>query len=261
MSSKIISGKDIASKRENVLKEKVSMLSQKIKIVSILVGDDPSSIKYTEMKQKKAAEVGIDFEYIRFPETELFQNVVMTIIKLNNEPTVTGIMVQLPLPDSFLKKNQKSSLLKNISRQKDIDGLTENSPFLPATVRGVMSILNFLKINQDFLFAVIGASGVIGKSLVKELKKQKFLVTEIDIKNPESKFENIKKADVVISCVGQENLIKSADIKSGSILIDVGLGDFDESCFEKASFYTPKIGGVGPMTVISLLENAVDIVS
>lgn len=257
--SKIISGTDLAKKHEYLLKEKIIGLSKKPKIVSILIGDDPSSLLYTQMKQKKASSLGIGFDYMNFSETESFHNVVMTIIKLNNDPEISGIMVQLPLPKKFLQNNTTEDLLKNINLQKDVDGLTPNSPFLPATVKAVMSIIHTIpSITNNKLFAVLGSEGQVGKALVKELKKQNFLVTEIDIKNSDFDFQNTKKADVVISCVGKDGIIKSDDIKENAILIDVGLGDFDKSCFDKAALYTPKIGGVGPVTVISLMENSVD---
>src|SRR5688500_5830202 len=103
MDPKIISGKDIASSREKKLVEKIKHLNKKPKIISIIVGDDPASLLYTQMKQKKAGSLGIGFDYMQYPQDEPFHNVVMTLIKLNNDSEISGLMVQLPLPKSFLK--------------------------------------------------------------------------------------------------------------------------------------------------------------
>src|SRR5713226_7086098 len=126
----IIDGRALAAKHQQFLEEKVAKLGRKPKVVSILVGDDPASVLYTQMKQKKAGQIGIDFEYIRFSFTDRFEDVAMTIVKLNRDSTVNGIMVQLPLPSNFLGERKAGDLLQRINPQKDVDGLTENSLFL-----------------------------------------------------------------------------------------------------------------------------------
>ncbi len=256
----MIDGKALALKHEEVLKEEVKGLEVTPHVVSILIGNDVASEIYSRMKSEKAAELGFIFEVQNIPESASWESVTEFINGLNNDPEITGIMVQLPLPETFLKDHQLSDLLDLIDPQKDVDGLTTNSPFMPATVRGVMSILNSELgiMNNGKLIAVVGALGTVGRALVDELEQKGNQVIQVDKELPESSLDSIKEADVVISATGEKNLIKEEHVSDGVILIDVGLGDFDPGCYDKASAYTPIKGGVGPMTIISLMENIVE---
>ncbi len=261
----IIDGKRLAQIHQQRLIQELGKLNLKPKVVSILVGDDPASVLYTKIKQQKAAEVGIDFSVMKFGEDTPFGDVNLTIVKLNQDPTINGIMVQLPLPQKFLNGKEVNQLLDTISTQKDIDGLRQNSPFLPAAVRAVLAILEDEQIEVKGKFSVVvGVSGMVGKPLVEQLKKIGGLVSGCDDQT-QNLSEITKRADILITATGVPGLIKAEMVKEGVAVIDIGtsklengkiVGDVDfESVAKKASKITPVPGGVGPMTVISLMEN------
>lgn len=265
---KLIDGKKLAQIREHRLRTELERLNKRPKIVSILIGDDPASVLYTTVKQKKAAEVGIDFDYVKFDSGEQFENVSMTVLKLNQDPTVDAVMIQLPLPKQFLRDRLARDLLERIDPRKDVDGLTDASPFLPASVRAVMSILADEQVALSGKFiVVVGVSGAVGRALAKELKAKKTMVSGID-EHTADIAKVTKRADILISAVGKPNLIRAEMVKEGVVVIDVGItrmkngmvmGDVDfRSVCQKASKITPVPGGVGPMTVVSLMENVVE---
>ncbi len=277
MDSKIINGRALAQKREIELLEKLSGLNIKPKVVSILIGDDPPSLLYTQMKQKKAAELGIDFQYIHLPKTENFANVSMMILKLNNDLSVNGIMVQLPLPKEFLKGKKADELLSQIDSKKDVDGLTGKSQFLPAAVKAVMNIIEEENINLKGKFvAVLGTSKLVGLPLAEEFKKRGALVSSINRETPNIP-QITQRADIIVSATGVANVLTGDMVKEGIIVIDVGTlviedelsenpkevrGDVEfATVLPKASRITPVPGGVGPLTVISLMENVVEAAS
>lgn len=259
---KIINGTVLAKQHEEVLREKIKTLSKVSYVVSILVGDNPASLLYSNLKQKKAVELGIVFELKRFSSDTSWEEVIEEIKKLNSDQKIDGIMVQLPLPIEFLTNHTTEELLEKIDLLKDVDGLTEKGPVELAVVRAVFSLMFWVGIDDEKLgnVAVVGSEGRIGQSLVKKLKGIPGRVIEIDKKNPLSSLDDLKEADTIISCSGVKDLIKPEYLKDGVVLIDVGLGDFDPSCYEKAIAYTPEKGGVGPMTIISLMENVVELV-
>lgn len=256
----VIDGKKLALEREKELKQKLQKLNDRPKVVSFLIGNNPASILYSNMKQEKANQLGIDFIVRKFSSNSSWEDVCSELNNYNQDVSIHGVMVQLPLPKQFLGKHNINELLELIDPQKDIDGLNpRDSNFIPATVKGVLSILDHLRVDfEQTIFAVVGSEGEIGKSLVYELTNKGSVVIKVDKKLPETALEDINNVDVVISATGVKNLIKGEHIKKEVILIDVGLGDFDKDCFKKAQAYTPKIGGTGPMTVISLMENIVE---
>ncbi len=255
--SKLIDGKALALKHEEVLKKKIKKLVKAPRFVIFSNYEDPSVDKFTQLKVEKATKLGIHVIVIYIVDHMKLDELRELIEKENEDLGTDGVMVQLPLPPSLQKNTD--NILTLINAQKDVDGLTEKGPFSPATVKGVLSILESLKLKvKSKKFAVVGSKGFVGKPMVKVLKEKGVRVLEIDKKNPGSSLTDLKNADVVISCTGVNNLIRAEHIKKGAILIDVGLGDFEEKCFEKASAYTPKKGGVGPMTVISLMENVIE---
>ncbi len=256
----IIDGKKLAVEHETVLKEKIQKLGIRPKVVSILVGDDPASLMYSNMKQKKATDLGIDFELRKYPSQTSWEEVVNKIKELSLDVSIHGIMIQLPLPGEFLDKHSVDELLQFIEPGKDIDGLTGKGPVSAATVRGVISILDDLKMDyKKAVFGVAGSEGQVGKEMAKELRKLEANVIEVDRKISAASLKDLKDVDVIVSCVGDKYFILPDHVRERSILIDVGLGDFDPRCYEKASAYTPERGGVGPMTVISLMENVVEL--
>lgn len=274
MDDKIIDGKKIALKQEERLKEKLKSLGKKPKVVSVLIGDDPASLLYTQMKQKKAQDLGIDFQFIHFPETVNFSEVGLTIVKLNQDPQVNGVMIQLPLPENFLQDKKAEELLNLINPKKDVDGLTENSRFLPAAVKAVMTILEEEGVNIKGKFVVVlGTSRLIGMPIAREVKKQGALVSSCNKGTPNIN-DITKRADILISATGAAGLVTGDMVKDGVIVIDVGtlviedelkepsikvLGDVDfGTVVKKASKITPVPGGVGPVTVVSLMENVTE---
>ena len=271
MDAKVIDGKAIAKKREQELKDRLDKLSKKPKVVSILVGEDPPSVLYTQMKQKKAQELGIDFQFIHYRDTEDFSNVLHTIVKLNKDPQANGIMVQLPLPQKFLKGKKGDDLVMLIDPKKDVDGLTGRGVFLPAAVKAVMVILEEEKIEVKGKFvAVLGQSRLVGMPVANELKKLGAMVSSCNSQTPNIQ-QITQRADIVVSATGKANTLTGDMVKEGVVVIDIGtlviedelnqnnskvVGDVDfESVYPKASKITPVPGGVGPVTVVSLFEN------
>lgn len=262
----IIDGKAIATRRQIQLQKKLKGLNITPKVVSILVGDDPPSVLYTEIKRKKAAELGIDFQPLRFPEDTQFQSVFESIQKLNQDPTVTGIMIQLPLPEAFLTGHTEHELLEQIEPKKDIDGLTLKGDFLCAAVAAVLTILEEESIViRSKKVVVLGASDLVGKPVGIELACRGANVQICDKDTPNVP-EKTRQADILISATGQPHLVTGDMVKEGVVVIDVGaekvegkvLGDVDfDSVAPKAAKITPVPGGVGPVTVISLMENVI----
>ncbi len=273
--SNIIDGKALALKHENALAKKIKSLkllksersssSNKPTVVSILVGNDPASVLYVHMKQRKAQSLGINFELLEYPDEVTFKEVAEKINQLNKDKNVDGIMVQLPsLP----------GLTELISPKKDVDGLTGKGKYLPAAVKAVMSIFEDEKITlKGKITTIIGSSELVGKPIATQLKKAGAKITVCDIATRNLREETLK-ADILVSATGESGLVIGKMVKDGVIVIDVGtavirdvpstqvFGDVDfESVAPKASKISPVPGGVGPMTVISLMENVVDAAS
>lgn len=265
--SQIIDGRSLAKQHEGVLASQLRTRNHKPVLVSILVGSDAGSVLYTEIKQKKALELGIDFRVERFSEDTETHIIAAKILELNTDQSVNGIMIQLPLPRNFTKE-ESDNLIRIIEPTKDVDGLLEDSPFMAATVRGVMSLLEDEKVDlTDKTVVVVGAKGEVGSRLMKILESKSQRLIGID-RNTQNLTDLTKQADVLISSTGQPQLIKGEMVKKGVVVIDIGsekmadgkvVGDIDfESVAPKASKITPVPGGVGPMTVISLMENVAE---
>lgn len=263
----VFDGKKFALEKEKSLKVKViSLLNKGIKpkLASIIVGNDPASVLYTSLKKKVAERVGIEFAVISLNSSTEEQQIAKTIGELNKDSSVQGIMIQLPLPSAVSEKT--SVLLNLINPLKDVDGLRDDSLFVPATVRAVLSIIAEAKnildldLNLDLDYCVVGVTGMVGKSLNNELKRMKVRVKGVS-KQTNTFFDDTKRADILISTTGVPGIIKSEMVKKGAIVIDVGSprGDVDfKSVVSKVSFITPVPGGVGPVTIVSLLENLLE---
>lgn len=273
--SKVIDGKKLALKREAKLIKKIAKLKVKPKIVSILIGDDPSSLLYTKMKQKKAQSLGIGFEFEHFRDDTRYSTITDFISTFNKDPEITGIMVQLPLPKRFLGGRTTQELLDLINPKKDIDGLTSKSPFKTAAVEAVFDILEEEKIGvAGKKCVVIGTSDLIGKPITRGLTGLGGVVRSVNSRT-EKRESILRSADILVSATGASHLITGEMVKKGVVVIDVGVmvieepkdsednnkivvGDVDfGSVYPKASKITPVPGGVGPVTVIALMENAV----
>lgn len=261
---KIIDGRKLAKTREEKLRKKLLKLNKRPKVVSIVVGNDPACLLYTKVKKTKALHLGIDFESIFLSEKSKYQELISLIKKLNGDKNVIGIMVQLPISENFLKGKSYLQPLEMIAPKKDVDGLTSSKKFLPATALAVLSILKDEKIpikGKNIL--VVGRSPLVGRPVAQKLKKMggKVEVVHRQTKDPQRK---ANKADILISASGVPHLVKKTWVKKGAVVIDVGttklngkiVGDVDfEGVSSKVSKITPVPGGVGPMTVISLMEN------
>lgn len=256
----IFDGKLYSFKKQLLLKSGAKLLKEKgknLKLATILVGNDSASRLYINLKKKYIEELGLEVDVYNLPETVKKEEIDALIDSLNTDKSVNGIMIQLPLPENL--KVYKDELIEKIQDYKDVDGMKKESKFIPPTVKAVLEILSLARNEVEVEtknICVVGASGTVGKSLVKELKKRGNNVLEAD-ENTKNLEDLTKISDVVISATGVINLISPEMIKEDSILIDVGspFGDMDPRCGDLASFLTPVPGGVGPVTISCLAEN------
>ena len=252
----ILDGKILADIVADDLRKRT--LGRDIRLAIILVGDDPSSIKYVNAKQRRAADIGIRCDIFRFAETATESEILQTLEKLNGDDTVNGIMVQLPLPGHI----DTRTVTRAIAPAKDVDGLNPAGDFVPATVRGIEKILEHYLYGANFDLSgrtavVVGRSEIVGRPAAKMLLDHNATVT-ICHSRTKDLAEFTINADILVSATGVTGLIKPGHVKDGAVLIDAGtIGDIDRACWPKASAYTPVPGGVGPMTIVSLLENCV----
>lgn len=262
----IFDGKIVANEKRKELATDVARLENngiKPKLVSILVGDDKASKLYLSLKKAAALGVGADLE-IRELSKDVAVNEIIDIIKeLNTDETVHGIMIQLPLPDNFSKK-ERDQIIDNIVDEKDVDGMKKDSPYLTPVIKAILIALkdanDHLPIGKEVEIVVVGSKGFVGSRALRVLNDMGYKTLGID-RNTDNWEEKIKSADVVISATGEENIITGDLIKAGVVIIDVGSPKPDvnyENIKEKASFLSPVPGGVGPLTVILLIENLIE---
>jgi len=273
MSAIIMSGKEVAMALLLSLKKKVEQLNPKLVIVQ--VGHDPASDSYIKQKLKSCEAVGLRREHIHLSEKTTLGDLLDLITELNHDPDIAGFIVQLPLPDHLME--HVPEINKAIDPKKDIDGfgaynlgkmflspVFEHLP--PATPAGIIEMLRFYKISIEGKHAVIvGRSNVVGKPLAIMLLNRGATVTVCHSKTPDLSVFT-RQADILCSAVGRAGLITSDMVKPGAVVIDVGVsrtaeglkGDVDfERVKEVASAITPVPGGVGPMTVASLIRNCI----
>lgn len=274
MTAQIINGKEIAKAIREELAKKVTALREKSLRVPglavILVGENPASQVYVNSKRKACQEIGFISKAYDLPDDTTEAYLLKLIDGLNNDPTVDGILVQLPLP----KHIDSTKVIERIRADKDVDGfhpynvgrLAQRIPALrPCTPKGIMTLIGTTK--QDILgknAVVVGASNIVGRPMTLEflLAGCTTITTHRFTKDLES---FVRQADILVVAVGKPNFIPGEWIKEGAIVIDVGInrlengklcGDVDfETAKERASFITPVPGGVGPMTVASLMQN------
>ena len=231
----------------------------------IFVGDNPASEKYTNMKQTMGKSIGINGTIHHLEETVEESEIIAKIDKLNKDPTITAIMVQLPLPDGF----DTHKIINTIDPRKDADGLTainlgllfqkDNTALVSATPLGIMTFFEKYNIDVSGKNAVIlNRSPFIGLSLAALLINADATVTICHSKTINT-LELCQKADIIIAGTGKPNYLTPDFVKEGSVIIDVGMEVDFENVKNKCSFITPPTGGVGPMTVASLLANTVKI--
>lgn len=257
MTAKIFDGRLVSEDLLVSVRERVLALPRAPKLVSFYKPDDPGSKLYTQIKKQKAETAGIEFQ-----DVEIFSadETVTLIEQASKDEKVTGILVQHPTGEFAFSDESWKEMVAAISQEKDVDGLQEDSPFIPATVKAILVALSFAKVVlPESKVAVVGATGMVGKPLIRVLQEKGAKVKEIDIETEDMWYQT-KNADIVISCAGKHNLIVGDQIKEGAVVIDVGSpgGDVEfESVRAVASFLTPVPRGIGPLTVACLLENVV----
>ena len=267
----ILNGKQTSLKVLEEVKNKVAKLEKKPHLVVILVGDNPASRIYVRNKQKAAIQVGIQSTIVELPTQTTQAELLSKIEELNNNPDVTGILVQLPLPEHI----DKNKVVTAISPKKDVDGFTPENVgrlaiglepyFYPATPQGIIMLLDEYNIPIEGADAVvIGRSNIVGKPMAQMLLKRNATVTICHSYTSDIE-DKIKTADIVISAVGKK-IVRCKMVKNNSVVVDVGIfknengqltGDVDfDFVSQSAGFISPVPGGVGPMTIASLMLNA-----
>ena len=272
----IIDGKKEAEVlREEIKKEIISIKNKTNKspaLTVILVGDFAPSQIYVKNKEKISKEVGINSNVIKYPKDVSEEEILKKIKELNNDKNVSGILVQLPLPDQI----SKEKVINLIDPLKDVDGFSPinagnlasgYNAIVPCTPLGCLLLLKKVEKNLSGKHAVIvGRSNLNGKPLAQLLLKENSTVTITHSKTKNLK-EECLKADILIAAVGVANLVKKDWVKSGSVIIDVGInkqgdkivGDVNfEEVKDKVKAITPVPGGVGPMTIACLLKNTLE---
>ena len=269
----LLDGKYLSSKFRENLKKETSSFKEKHGISPcisvILAGDDPASAVYVGSKEKAAIEVGFNSIVERVSGDISTEEILKMVEKFNNDDKIHGILVQLPLP----KQVDEKKVLRAIKAEKDVDGFHPYNVgllnigedcLMPCTPLGVMNMIKDYGINLSGKNAVvIGRSNIVGKPMVAMLTKANATVTICHSKTENIK-EICKKADIIVAAIGKAKFVTKDFIKDGAVVIDVGMnrvdgklcGDVDfENVKDKCSFITPVPGGVGPMTITTLMEN------
>ena len=292
-----LDGKGLSKKIRIELKKEVEELKNKYSKIPclkvVIVGDDPASKIYVKSKERIAKKIGINSELIEFDKNISQNDLIDEIKKLNDDKNVNAILVQLPLPDGF----DTWKVLEEISPQKDVDrfhpynlGLTllSRTNIHACTPSGIMELIDEYSIDLNGKNAcVIGRSFIVGKPIAALLTNRNATVTLCHSRTKDIK-SIVKNSDIVVAAIGKPGFVKSDDVKEGSVLIDVGInylddekmvkdlcteeeiekfykkgyaitGDIDIRAFEKSSYYTPVPGGIGPMTVVMLMKNTVEL--
>lgn len=270
----ILDGKKLRDKIIENLKAKVDTFEEKPTLVVILVGENPASKIYVNNKKKMAEKIGIHSEVINYPANITEAELLDKIEELNNNKKVTAILVQLPLPKHISKDN----VMNKIIPSKDVDGFTpynfgklfsgETPTVYPCTPKGILLLLDEYNIEIEGKHVVIvGRSNIVGKPLSQMMLNKNATVT-ICHSHTKNLSQITKTADILVSAVGK-NIIEGEMLKTDCVIVDVGIfkdengktrGDVDfESASKIASFISPVPGGVGPMTIASLMLNTVEL--
>ncbi len=283
----ILDGKSVAAQVKEDLARRVGALRQQgiqPGLGTLLVGNDPGSMKYVAGKHADCAQVGITSIRKDLPADATERQIGQAIDELNADPLCTGFIVQLPLPAGV----DEMSAIARIDPGKDVDGMhpynlgelvlhtsgTISTP-LPCTPRGVLALLDHYGIDLNGKeVCVLGRGITIGRTIGLLLTRREVNATvTLCHTGTRNVREHMRRADVIVAAMGSAGFVKPEDIKEGAVLVDVGVsrvwdeqagryrikGDIDKACYEKAGAYTPNPGGVGPMTRAMLLSNVVEI--
>lgn len=274
--AQIIDGKKISQEIKDEIKEKVEKLKaegKEICLAVIQVGNDPASTVYVGNKKKACAYTGIRSVSMEMPGSTTEAELLEAIDKLNKDPKVNGILVQLPLPEHM----NEDKIIEAISPEKDVDGFHPvnvgalsigKKGFISCTPYGVIQLLKRSGIEIDGKnCVVIGRSNIVGKPMAQLLLRENGTVTIVHSHTKNIK-EITRQADILVAAIGKPKFITKDYIKEGAVIIDVGInrdenhklcGDVDyEDVFDKAGAITPVPGGVGPMTIAMLMNNCLE---
>jgi methylenetetrahydrofolate dehydrogenase (NADP+) / methenyltetrahydrofolate cyclohydrolase len=267
----IIDGKALAEKVREEVAASVAELGY-VGLATVLVGDDPASHIYINLKQKAATEAGMDARDLKLPNDLAEEELLETIAELNADDGVDGLLVQLPLPDHI----DENRVIEAIASEKDVDGIHPvnagrlylgRPTLVPGTPLGIMRMLDEYEIPLEGARAVVvGRSAIVGKPMAHLLLRRNATVTICHSRTQELERHTLD-ADVLVAAVGSTHLVSADMVKAGATVIDVGmnrdessrkvLGDVDPGAMERAAYMTPVPGGVGPMTIAMVLQNAV----
>jgi methylenetetrahydrofolate dehydrogenase (NADP+)/methenyltetrahydrofolate cyclohydrolase len=274
MSATIIDGRKSAETIKNQISVNLKTSKKELGLGTILVGNDPGSVAYVDGKHRDCSEVGISSIKVNLSTTSSEDEIIAAIEKLNKDPKCTGFIVQLPLPASIDVQN----VLSRIDPNKDADGLhpfnlgnlvlSKNS-IIPCTPKAIWALLSEYKVNlSGAKVLIIGRGSTVGRPL-SILLSQKNIDATVTLAHSATRnlSDLINDADVVVAAIGKPHFIKPEMIKSGAVIIDVGItrtqaglvGDVDPGVINIASLFAPMPGGVGPMTRAMLLTNLVEL--
>lgn len=284
--ARVLDGKATAAALKAELKERVTALRERgvtPGLGTVLVGEDPGSVKYVAGKHADCAEIGVTSIKRELPADATFDQIAAAVNELNADPACTGYIVQLPLPKGI----DENAVIDLIDPKKDADGMHpynlgelvlhprgEIATPLPCTPRGVIELLGAYDIDLNGKeVCVLGRGITIGRTIGLMLTRKEVNATvTLCHTGTRDVRDHMRRADVIVAAMGSAAFVKPDDIKEGAVLVDVGVsrvfdeeagryrvrGDIDKACYEKASAYTPNPGGVGPMTRAMLLENVVE---
>lgn len=272
MQQLVLNGKELSKKIEEDLKIKVEKLKKKsgkeATLATIIVGDNPASKMYVKMKGNACERVGINSLKIELSESSTTEDVLDVIKKLNDDDNVDGILLQHPVP----RQVDERLCFNSIIPTKDVDGVTSagfgamamgEEAFASATPLGIVKLLEYYDVELEGKnVVVIGRSAILGKPIAMMLLNKNATVTIAHSKT-RCLEKIVKEADIVVACVGKPKFVKKEWLKDGVVIVDAGynegnVGDVDlDNATKVASAYTPVPGGVGPMTIVSLIEQTV----
>ena len=272
MAAQILDGKKLANESEKEILESVLLLKESgiiPTLATILVGEDPASETYVRMKQQTCKRVGMESVAINLPKETSTEELLSKIDELNDDKSIHGSLLQQPVPNQINERE----CFERISIEKDVDGVTclgfgrmsmGLSAYGSCTPAGIMRILEFYDVDISGMNAVVvGRSPILGKPMAMMLLNKNATVTICHSRTKELE-DHVRNADLVVGAVGVPKLIKKEWLKKGAVVIDAGYhpekcGDIDLDGIEEiASSYTPVPGGVGPMTINTLILNTME---
>lgn len=267
----LLNGKELSLKLRQEIRNYTDSLVKKPELAVVLVGNDPASQVYVKNKKIACEQCGIINHEFLLSENTTMEQLLTKIDELNNNPNINGILVQSPLP-SHLDENE---IIKNIAPDKDVDAfhnvnvgkiMTGDFDFLPCTPAGIMALMNEYNIEIEGKNAVvIGRSNIVGKPMSMLLLHKNATVTICHSKT-KNLSEITKNADIIVVAIGKSKFLTADMVSENTVVIDVGMnrldgklcGDVDfDNVAPKCSFITPVPGGVGPMTITTLMQNAI----